>query len=66
VNRWKERIDDHEAKVIEFYGSELMRKWGYDLSFSQKESSEAASKHYKWHNFSQFYSSGGIAETYKK
>lgn len=66
VDRWKERIDEHEAKVIEYHGADLMEKWGYSANYSLKDASEAASKHYKWHNFSQFYSSGGMAETYKK
>lgn len=65
VNKWKERINDHEAKVVEFYFSDMMQEWGYDPVFSSEEQAKAAMEHYKWFNFAQAYSVTGKADTYK-
>ena len=56
MNRWRERVDEHEAKVIEFYFRDLMPEYGYELAYSLEESADAASKHYKWFNYAQVYS----------
>ncbi len=56
VNRWRERIDDHEAKVLEYHFKDLMERYGYDPFYSIEEAADAASEHYKWFNFAQSYS----------
>lgn len=64
VNRWRQRITEHEAKVIEFYFSQDMETWGYQPFFNRSEQAKAASEHYKWHNFSQAYSVFQKGNTY--
>ena len=56
VNKWKSRISEHEAKVIEFYFRDLMTKYNYQLEYSIHEAADAARKHYEWFNYSQPYS----------
>ncbi len=56
VDRWRQRIDEHEAKVIEFYCGADMKEWGYETAFPCQEQSDAATEHYKWYNFAQRYS----------
>ena len=56
VNRWKERIDEHEAKVLEFHFQDLMKKNNYVPVYDIQESADAAREHYKWFNFAQSYS----------
>jgi hypothetical protein len=51
VGRWKERIDQHEAALMEFHFSFVMEKYGYQSEFSHKEQAIAASRHYEWMNF---------------
>ena len=48
TNRWKERIDKEEAKIVEHYMSRYMIKFGYPFVFSRKERFEAGKEHYKW------------------
>jgi len=52
VGRWKERIDDHEAALIEFHFKDLMVYFGYKLEYSEAQQVEAAQKHYIWLNYS--------------
>lgn len=56
VNRWKERITQEDAQLIEFHFSDLMKKYNYALTFSSKEAQRAATNHYKWFNFATPYS----------
>jgi len=56
VNRWKERISDEDAKLIEFHFRNIMKHFGYKTEHSVEEQQEAAAKHYKWYNFSTPYS----------
>jgi len=56
VTRWKERIDENEAKLIEYYFADIMKNFGYELEYDPKERAEAAKEHYKWYNFAQNYS----------
>lgn len=56
VGRWKQRITEHEAQVIEFYLGRDMQDWGYAPVYKPGECAEAASSHYKWFNFAQQYS----------
>jgi len=56
LNRWKERITEHEAKVLEFYFRDLMQKYRYPRVFDLQEAADAARVHYKWFNYAQVYS----------
>lgn len=56
VDRWKQRIDEEEAKLIEYYFSDIMQHFGYNLEYSLEERVKAAKEHYKWFNFAQIYS----------
>ena len=56
VARWRERISDSDAKLIEFHYREEMKYFGYALEFSVAEQVEAAAEHYKWFNFSSPFS----------
>jgi hypothetical protein len=56
VNRWRERVEEHEAKVLEFYFRDLMVKYDYPLVFDLQDAADAAREHYKWFNFNQPYS----------
>ena len=63
VNRWRERIDDNDAKLIEYHFYDLMKFFGYDTIFSLEQRLEAAKEHYKWHNFAQNYSFATVKDT---
>jgi len=65
VGRWRQRITDHEAQVIEFHLAETMARWGYEPAFSRDEQIDAAMRHYKWSNFADRYSIAGEADTFK-
>lgn len=56
VNRWRERISEEDAKLIEYYFKDIMVHFGYQLLFKTKETQKAAIDHYKWFNFSTPYS----------
>jgi hypothetical protein len=56
VNRWRERIDEHEAKVIEYYFRDVMPRQGYVPTYDLQEAADAAREHYKWFNYAQVYS----------
>jgi len=56
VDRWRERITEHEAKVLEYYFGDLMPKYQYPLAFDRQAAADAAREHYKWFNFAQVYS----------
>jgi hypothetical protein len=64
VGRWRERITDHEAALIEFYFENEMMEWGYELAYSTAERIDAAREHYKWYNFAQVYSVTSDGDTY--
>lgn len=55
VGRWRERISDFEAMVIEFHLGEFMSQQGYPLAYPPLESARAASEFYKWTNAHYFY-----------
>lgn len=50
VGRWRERIDEFEAKVIEFHLGDLMEARGYARAFPEADSALAAAEFYKWAN----------------
>ncbi|MGM0520404.1 MAG: sulfotransferase family protein [Campylobacterota bacterium] len=51
VNRWKERISNEDAALMEFYFEDVMHHFGYKLEFSVEQRVSAATNHYKWYNF---------------
>lgn len=56
VGRWRERITEDEARLIEYYFGDLMEHFGYDKAYPKSECMDAAIEHYKWFNFAQLYS----------
>lgn len=52
VSRWKERISEEDAMLMEFHFRDMMETFEYAPVFSAKETAKAASDHYKWFNFS--------------
>ena len=66
VGRWRDRITEHEAKVIEFHFSESMAEWGYEPAFGRNEQIDAAMSHYKWSNFAQLFSITTGVDTFQK
>ena len=50
VGRWRERIGDFEAKVIEFHLGDLMEARGYARAFPPLEAALAAAEFYNWAN----------------
>ena len=55
VGQWKNRCSEDEAKIIEFYFSDLMELFKYNNNFSKDESADAASNFYKWSNYKYHY-----------
>ena len=55
LNRWKERIDQEEAKIIEYWLGEEMSKWGYELEFSREDCQKSFSLFYEQINSKYFY-----------
>ena len=55
VNKWKKRITDEDAALMEFYFKDVMKYFNYELYFSSEERQKAAIEHYKWYNFSTPY-----------
>ncbi|WFE74175.1 sulfotransferase [Roseinatronobacter sp. S2] len=55
VGRWRERIADEDAKVIEFWMRDAMHEWGYRLEFNEQEKLNAYSRFYDWYNCKYFY-----------
>lgn len=56
VNRWRERISDDDAKLIEYHFYDIMKSFEYESVFNLEARVNAAKDHYKWHNFAQHYS----------
>jgi hypothetical protein len=55
VGRWRDRISDFEAQVIEFHLGALMTAHGYQLAFTSADAARAASEFYKWTNHQYFF-----------
>ncbi len=66
VGRWRSRITDHEAALIEFHFEKEMLQWDYEPVLKAAARADAATQHYKWHNFTQTYSVAGAGNTFKK
>jgi len=56
VSRWKERITEQEAKLLEYHFEDFMKKFDYPVFFDLAEKVNAAVEHYKWYNYAQIYS----------
>lgn len=56
INKWRKRISDDEAKIIEFHLGDLMEKYGYNRYYDDVECIKAASEFYKWQNYKYFFS----------
>lgn len=52
VNRWKERINEEEAQLVEYYFRDIMQFFNYKLEYEITQAQKAAVEHYKWYNFS--------------
>ena len=55
VGRWRERISDEEAQVIEFHLGDVMEQFGYGRAFPPEEAARAAADFYCWSNYRYFY-----------
>jgi len=55
ISKWRERISDFEAKVIEFHLESEMNEYGYLRAFNEREQAEAAAEFYKWANYEYFF-----------
>lgn len=56
VGRWRERISDEEAMIIEFWLGAEMERVGYQRQFTESEAMSAFSKFYDWYNTKYFFS----------
>jgi hypothetical protein len=56
AGRWRDRIPERDAQVIEFHLAEEMAAFGYDPAFAPEEQAAAAADFYKWQNYRYFYS----------
>jgi len=55
LGRWRERISDFDAAVIEAWMKDVMTSWGYDLKYSNAYQKQVLSKFYAWYNCRYFY-----------
>lgn len=55
VGRWRERISDFEAQVVEFHLGELMEQYGYERAFAPGDCARAAAEFYRWCNYRYFF-----------
>ncbi|MDC0390907.1 sulfotransferase domain-containing protein, partial [Candidatus Thioglobus sp.] len=55
IGQWKTRITVESAKVIEYWMSDVMDYWGYNLEFDQMCSQIEFSKFYEKYNCKYFY-----------
>ena len=56
TNRWRERIEEVEAQIIEYHFSDIMKYYNYEPVYSTEQQANAAKDFYKWFNFSTPYS----------
>ena len=55
VGRWRERISDEEAQVIEFHLGDIMERFGYSCVFPPDVCARAAADFYRWSNYRYFF-----------
>ncbi len=56
LGKWKTRISDNEAMIIEYWLGDVMDRWDYRKAFSPVESQRAFSEFYNWYNCKYFFS----------
>lgn len=56
IGRWKERISNEEAMIVEFHLNDLMQEFEYELAYSKEECLPVAAEFYKWQNYKYFFS----------
>ena len=54
VARWRDRISENEARIIEYWLGDLMEHFGYKLAFPHAESQAEFSEFYGWYNAQYF------------
>ena len=52
VGKWRERISDEDAMLIEYFLRDGMKRFNYMPVFSSVEMADQARQFYKWSNFS--------------
>lgn len=55
VGRWRERISEEEAMVIEFWLGDVMERAGYECVFSPEQGQAAFARFYDWYNSRYFF-----------
>lgn len=55
ISRWRSRISDEEAMIIEFAFHGIMEQLNYFPEFSKKDSTRAYAEYYKWSNYHYFF-----------
>lgn len=55
LGRWRERITESEACVIEAWMGDVMRFWGYKLEYDTDSHLRALAEFYAWYNCRYFY-----------
>ncbi len=58
LGNWKSRINESEAKIIEYWLADVMERWEYKPAFTFAESEAAFSEFYNWYNVRYFYRDG--------
>lgn len=53
VNRWRERIEEEEAMLIEYYFRDIMDYFNYKRVFPLDKTIDAAVKQYQWYNYNR-------------
>lgn len=53
--KWKDRISEKHSQVVEFYLSDVMKRYGYELTFDKTEARRSVAEFYKWSNYKYFY-----------
>lgn len=55
VGRWKERISDQEAMIIEYWLGDVMSRWNYQPEFDPLKAQEVFADFYDWYNARYFF-----------
>jgi hypothetical protein len=55
ISRWRERISENEAMIIEFWLQDVMQDFGYPPAFDPKDSAAAFAEFYEWYNCHYFF-----------
>jgi len=55
ISRWRERISDDEAMIIEFWLRDVIEEFGYRIEFNPGDAAAAFSRFYEWYNCTFFF-----------